>query len=256
MSWPRTLPTTLHRPTSGSTFAQHPEVKTVKLSSTLLKRLKQVADQWQVLDSEMEDSGIAVYFVAAGTCTWEALFSTGVPTGPDRPVSGQAQAPEGPLPGVTLTPTHSGSPRPEREEVLQPGEFPVVITGLGPQAAMFALPEDEDHEPESSDPDAGFLQRQLAKGRKRSKSSTDVPPAPIPAVTPGPVSNHRPEPVLQRPRAGREDSDGFSVEARIRELAVEGGSTRKIAAALKAEGFNISHMKVARVLRKTPQEVH
>ena len=69
-------------------------------------------------------------------------------------------------------------------------------------------------------------------------------------VTPAfPVIRAEPQ-VLQHETPADESAEPMYIEVRIRQLADQGHSTRKIAAALETEGYRVSHMKVARELRR------
>ena len=56
--------------------------------------------------------------------------------------------------------------------------------------------------------------------------------------------------MLQHETPAEESAEPMSIEVRIRQLADQGHTTRKIAAALETEGYRVSHMKVARELRR------
>ena len=80
------------------------------------------------------------------------------------------------------------------------------------------------------------------------------PESPVEAVTPTNPSSGTGPGVLQAVPAGESAATTVPVESRIAELAGLGLSTRKIAAALVEEGYPaISHMKVARTLRRKAQ---
>ena len=86
------------------------------------------------------------------------------------------------------------------------------------------------------------------------KDAESDPESPVGAVTPiNPNYGTRPG-VLQAVPAGESAAGMVQVESRIAELAGRGLSTRRIAAALVEEGYPaISHMKVARTLRRKAQ---
>ena len=80
-----------------------------------------------------------------------------------------------------------------------------------------------------------------------SESRVDPVTPTLPSIGTGPQ-------VLQPEPPGENDVETNPVETRISELAGQGLSTRKIAAALEAEGYpGISHMSVARTLRREAQ---
>ncbi|MCH8987933.1 MAG: transposase [Chloroflexi bacterium] len=228
-------------------LAEHPEVKAVRLSGGWMKRPKAVQDEWRKLDYELCEAGIDVYFTIGGTCTWEAGFSDGEAPGPARRPFAPTVTAAAPLDGVTPNPVGFSPPGTTPGEVLHPHgdtDFmdpdyqPAVQTDLGVQAVMTDLdgnPLVDINDPEDAAPDP-------------------MEDGPVPA--PGGQCNSRrgtdgqPGPVLRQNAA--------QVEARIREVAARPniGGYRKIAAALLADhGIDVSHMKVQRVLTKTPVEV-
>jgi len=232
-------------------LAEHPEVKVVRLSGGWMKRPKAVQDEWRKLDDELWEAGIDVYFTFGGTCTWEAGFSDGkaLPGPARRPVAPNVTA-AAPLDGVTPGLVGSSPPRNTPGEVLHPHgdtDFmdpdhpPTVAMDLGDQVVM----ADPDGEPliEINGPEDEALDRM--------EDGPPPPPAgPVDGVTAEAATDGQPEPVLQQ--------DAAQVEARIREVAARPnvGGYRKIAAALLADhGIDVSHMKVKRVLAKTPAEV-
>ena len=86
------------------------------------------------------------------------------------------------------------------------------------------------------------------------KDAENRPESTVEAVTPTNPNSGTGPGVLQAVPAGESAAATAPVEARIAELAGRGLSTRKIAAALVEEGYSaISHMKVARTLRRKAQ---
>ena len=77
------------------------------------------------------------------------------------------------------------------------------------------------------------------------------PESSVEAVTPTNPNSGTGPGVLQAVPAGESAAETAPVESRIAELAGQGLSTRKIAAALETEGYpGVSHMRVARTLRR------
>ena len=76
----------------------------------------------------------------------------------------------------------------------------------------------------------------------------------VEAVTPCGTNIGTAPPVLQSASPGGNAAETVPIEARIAELAGQGLSTRKIAAALEAEGYPvISHLRVSRTLQREAQ---
>ena len=83
------------------------------------------------------------------------------------------------------------------------------------------------------------------------KDAESDPESTVEAVTPTNPSSGTGPGVLQAVPAGESAAATAPVESRIAELAGQGLSTRKIAAALEREGYPaVSHMRVARTLRR------
>lgn len=224
-------------------LAEHPEIKAVRLSGGWMKRPKAVQDEWRKLDDELWKAGIDVYFTIGGTCTWEAGFSDGKAPGPARRALAPTVTAAAPLEGVTPTPVGSSPPGNTPGEVLHPhGEgSPTVATDMGDQVLMTG-PDGEPlidiNDPEDAAPDP------------MEDGPAPAPDGPVDGVTAEGGTDGQPGPVLRQ--------DAAQVEARIREVAAQPGigGYRKIAAALLADhGIDVSHMKVKRVLAKTPVEV-
>ena len=74
------------------------------------------------------------------------------------------------------------------------------------------------------------------------------------AVTPVDPNPKTGEGIIQQVADGRNTLQAMPIEVRISELAGQGISTRKIAAALESEGYQaFSHLGVARTLRREAQ---
>ena len=87
-----------------------------------------------------------------------------------------------------------------------------------------------------------------------AKAAESRPERPVESVTPTNPNSGTGPAVLQAVPAGESAAATAPVESRIAELAGQGLSTRKIAAALADEGYPaVSHMKVARTLRRKAQ---
>ena len=190
--------------------AAHPEAQAVTLSAAFLSRRGPDPADWRLLDQELEDAGVEVYFVLGGTASWEAHICLPQP----------ASSPANPR----QAPTWPGSRRPPEAQ----GVAGVVTPGVvAPTTGAPVL------QPESDPEDVLDVVPTLVPDSGDVGGLTE----PVLAVTPGHPGPTSGEPVLQHQAAAGAALEGIPVEARIGQLNAQGHG-------------RISHMTVARKLKR------
>ena len=195
-------------------LGEHPEAKIVVVSTAWIKSQLR-AGPWLDLRKELEERGGELHF-AGGVSLWEAWFAI-EPTGRSRGkgVTDKTVPTGAPMPGVTVSPPTTETRALEADTVLH----------LGDDAERPAFIEEE----------IGEVPKDNGAGEPVANIPENIPGDSEAAVD---ELAHQLTPVV--------------LEQRIRELAADGelGGFRKIAAVLQAEGYEVSHMKVSRVLKK------